>query len=294
MLFKGIIPAVLTPFDKYEEVDYAVLREHIRRLLAAGVHGIFVLGTNGEFYALAEDEKCKIVETAVDEVNGKVPVYAGSGEIATRTVVRLSKAFKAIGVDAVSVITPYFINPSQHELYEHYKRIAAESDVPVILYNLPMRTHVNLEADTVGRLAEVGGIAGIKDSSGKMELVKEYIKAVPDGFSVLGGNDALILDTLVCGGCGAIAATANVIPYILIKIYDEFMKGNVEEARIWQDKVNPLRADFSLGTAPGVIKVQANAKGYGLGESRMPILFDDREVLDRIRTNLANNYTGAE
>jgi 4-hydroxy-tetrahydrodipicolinate synthase len=204
--------------------------------------------------------------------------------------VRLSKAFKKIGADAVSVVTPYFINPTQHELFEHYKRIAVEGEIPVILYNLPMRTHVTLEAETVGRLAGIPGIAGIKDSGGKMELTKGYIAATPPNFAVLGGNDALILDTLICGGVGAVAATANVIPEILVRIYDEFINGNIDEARVWQDMVNPLRADFSLGTAPGVIKVQANLKGYGLGESRMPILFDDEAVVGKIRENLIKNY----
>jgi len=289
-LCKGIIPAILTPFDRHEEVDYAQLRKHVRRMLDAGVHGIFALGTNGEFFALSEPEKLKIVETVMDEVNGKVPVYAGSGEIATRTVIRLNKAFKALGVDAVSVITPYFINPTQHELYEHFKRIACESDLPVILYNLPMRTHVNLEAETVARLAEVKGIIGVKDSSGKMELTQAYIGQSPKGFCVMGGNDSLILDTLIGGGTGAIAATCNVIPDILTKIYDCFIEGEIDEARAWQEKVAPLRADFALGTAPGVIKVQANAAGYGLGASRMPVLFDNEEVVAKIYENFKRNY----
>ena len=289
-LCKGIIPAILTPFDKYEEVDYAQLRKHVRRMLDAGVHGIFALGTNGEFFALSEPEKMKIVETVMDEVNRKVPVYAGSGEIATRTVIRLNKGFKSLGVDAVSVITPYFINPTQHELYEHFKRIADESDLPVILYNLPMRTHVNLEAETVVRLAEVDGIIGVKDSSGKIELTQAYIDQSPKGFCVMGGNDSLILDTLIGGGTGAIAATANVIPDILTKIYDCFVAGKIDEARDWQERVAPLRADFALGTAPGVIKVQANAAGYELGASRMPVLFDNEEVVAKIYENFKRNY----
>ena len=289
-LCKGIIPAILTPFDKDEEVDYGKVREHVRRMLDAGVHGIFALGTNGEFYALSEPEKFKIVETVLDEVNGKVPVYAGSGEIATRTVIRLNKGFKAMGVDAVSVITPYFVNPTQHELYEHFKRIALESEIPVILYNLPMRTHVNLEAETVARLAEVDGIIGIKDSSGKMDLTKAYIESASDKFAVMGGNDSLILDTLIAGGTGAVAATCNVIPEILTQIYNHFVAGNLDEARVWQNKVDALRADFALGTAPGVIKVQAAAAGFRLGESRMPILFDNEGVVNTIYENFKRNY----
>lgn len=291
-LCRGIIPAILTPFTKTEDVDYRELKIHVRRMLDAGVHGIFCLGTNGEFYALNELEKMKIVATVVDEVNGKVPVYAGSGDIATRTVIHLTNEFKKLGASAVSIVTPYFINPSQHELYKHYGRIAVETEFPIILYNIPMRTHVNLEPSTVAALAkDFSNIIGIKDSSGDINLTMAYIEQAQDCFSVMGGNDGLILDTLLLGGTGAIAATANVIPEVLINIYNSYLESDIEKARMWQDKVAPLRADFRLGTAPGVIKVQANLSGYKVGNSRMPILYDDPEVVEKIRANLKKNYS---
>lgn len=291
-LCRGIIPAILTPFTKSEDVDYKELRIHVRRMLNAGVHGIFCLGTNGEFYALNELEKMKIVETVVDEVNGKVPVYAGSGEIATRTVVHLTNEFKKLGVSAVSVITPYFINPSQYELYKHYERIATETEFPIILYNIPMRTHVNLEPETVSSLArDFSNIIGVKDSSGDINLAKAYIEQAPKSFKVMGGNDGLILDTLLLGGTGAIAATANVIPEILVSIYNAFQEWDIKKAREWQDKVAPLRADFKLGTAPGVIKVQANLCGHNVGQSRMPIIYDNPEVIEKINENLSKYYS---
>ncbi len=290
-LCKGIIPAILTPFTKTEEVDYQALRVHIRAMLDAGVHGIFCLGTNGEFYALSEIEKMKIVEAVVDEVNGKVPVYAGSGEIATRTVIHLTNQFKRLGVSAVSIVTPYFIKPSQHELYHHYGRIALETEFPVILYNIPMRTGVNLEPNTVVELAnDFSNIIGIKDSSGDINLAQAYIDQTPAAFSVMGGNDGLILDTLISGGTGAIAATANVIPEILINIYDAFLRSDFDTAQMWQDKVAPLRADFSRGTSPGVIKLQANLCGYKVGSNRMPILYDDSDMIKAIKENLEKNY----
>jgi len=260
-------------------------------MLDAGVHGIFCLGTNGEFYALSESEKSRVVETVVDEVNGQVPVYAGSGEIATRTVIRLTKRFKKLGADAVSIVTPYFIHPSQHELYHHYARIAVETEFPIILYNIPMRTNVRLEPETVAALAAgFGNIIGIKDSSGDLKLTQAYIEQTPDRFAVMGGNDGLILDTLLLGGTGAIAATANVIPEILVNIYRAFQEGDLEHARMWQERVGPLRKDFSLGTAPGVIKVQANQCGYPVGPSRTPIMYDDPEVVAAIARNLRQNY----
>lgn len=290
-LCKGIIPALLTPFDENEEVDYKKLRIHVRRMLNAGVHGIFCLGTNGEFYALTEEEKLKIVETVVDEVSGKVPVYAGSGDIATRNVIRLTNKFQKLGVSAVSIVTPYFINPSQYELYKHYARIAMETELPIILYNIPSRTHVNLEPETVAALAnDFPNIIGIKDSSGDINLIKKYITQTSESFHVLCGNDGLILDALLLGGSGAVAGTANVIPHILINLYNAFIRGDIEEARIWQNRVAPLRADGNLFTPPSVVKVQANIAGYSVGKSRMPILCDDQTVLETIRKNFMKHY----
>ncbi len=289
-LCTGIIPAVLTPFDKDENVDYKALKAHVRRLLDAGVHGIFCLGTNGEFYALSEDEKLKVVEATVEEVNGKVPVYAGSGEIATRTVVRLTNAFMKLGADAVSVVTPYFVSPTQEELYGHYERIAGETGAPIILYNIPMRTHVKLEAETVGRLSRIKNIVGVKDSSGDFELAKAYLAASEKDFCVMGGNDGLILDTLLAGGTGAIAATANVIPHILVSLYNHFLSGDLDAARKEQDRVKPLRGDFGLGTAPGIIKAFAKVREWDCGGNRMPIVIDSPEVFEKLRSTWDTYY----
>lgn len=294
-LCKGIIPALLHPFDENEEVDYRKLRIHVRRMLSAGVHGVFCLGTNGEFYALTEAEKYKIVETVIDEVNGKVPVYAGSGEIATRTVIKLTNGFQKMGVAAVSIITPYFINLSQHELYSHFAKIAENTELPIILYNIPIRTHINLETETVAALAEdFRNIIGIKDSSGDINLIKSYINQTPDNFSVLCGNDGLILDALLIGATGAVAGTANVIPNILLGLYNSFTEGNYDKARMWQRRITPLRADGNLFTSPGVIKVQANIAGYDVGKSRMPILCDDELILNTLKKNYIKHYTDEE
>lgn len=289
-LCTGIIPALLTPFTPEEEVDYIALRTHVRRMLEAGVYGVFCLGTNGEFYALSEKEKLRIVETVVEEVGGTVPVYAGSGDIATRTVVRLTKAFMRLGADAVSVITPYFINPTQEELYGHYQRIAEETGAPIILYNIPMRTHVKLEVETVARLSQVKNIVGVKDSSGDLSLTKAYIQASAKDFCVMGGNDGLILDTLLAGGTGTIAATANVIPHILVQLYQSFLAGDMDTARRAQDSVKPLRDDFSLGTAPGIIKAFAKVRGWDCGSNRMPIVIDAPDVFEKLATTWQAHY----
>ena len=175
------------------------------------------------------------------------------------------------GADAVTVVTPYFIRPSQNELYMHYKRVAESVDIPVMIYNNPGRTNVNLEAETVKRLAEIDNIVGIKDSSGDLTLTAQYIMECPDDFAVLAGRDSLILATLLYGGKGAVAATANVAPRLVVGIYENFIKGDLEKARELQFKLLPLRLAFSLGTFPVVVKEAMNLLGKPSGPAKGPV-----------------------
>lgn len=195
-----------------------------------------------------------------------------------------------MGVKAVSVITPYFISPGQDELYLHYERIAQSVDIPVILYNIPMRTGVHLEAETVSRLSKIPGIIGIKDSSGKFENIKSYIEMTDNNFQVLAGTDSLILDTLIAGGTGAIAATANVVPELVVSIYDNFKRGKINEAEAAQQKLKPLRDAFSLCTAPGVLKEAANIAGIMVGPPRMPLNRLKESELEKLTRIIRNNY----
>jgi len=268
---KGIIPAMVTPLDQDEKLDESGIREVINYLIDSGVHGIFVCGSQGESYALSEDERKRVVEIAVDEVNGRVPVYAGTGAVTTKATIELSRYAMDAGADAVTVVTPYFIRPSQDELYMHYKRVAESVDIPVMIYNNPGRTNVNLEAETVKRLAEIDNIVGIKDSSGDLTLTAQYIMECPDDFAVLAGRDSLILATLLYGGKGAVAATANVAPRLVVGIYENFIKGDLEKARELQFKLLPLRLAFSLGTFPVVVKEAMNLLGKPSGPAKGPV-----------------------
>ena len=207
MQIRGIIPPVATPMQANEDLDLPRLRWFLDHLLAAGIHGVFVLGTNSEFYALDEREKQEVVATAVAHVRGRVPVFAGTGAESTREAVRLTKMAEREGVDGVSVITPYFISPSQQEIYDHYRRIAESTSLPVLLYNNPATCGgVKIEVDTVARLAEIPNILGIKDSSGDLQNTNECIRVVPDRFAVLQGRDTLIFQSLMFGARGAVPA----------------------------------------------------------------------------------------
>lgn len=280
---------MVTPLRSDEELDVEGLGELVNYLIGSGVHGVFVCGSQGENYSLTEEEKKQAIRAAVDEANGRVPVYAGTGNITTRSVVELSKYAEDAGADAVSVITPFFIKPNQEELCRHYETVARAIDIPLLLYNNPLRTGVNLEASTVSRLARIDNIAGIKDSSGNLALTADYIRSCPEDFAVIAGNDALIFATLLCGGRGAIAATANAVPRLVVGIYESFIKGDIKKARELQFKLLPLRLAFNLGTFPMVIKEAMNLKGRKAGPARSPVgplSKENREKLKKVLTEL--------
>jgi len=283
---KGIIPAMITPMNDSEEIDEAGIRELINYLIDSGVHGIFICGSQGESYALTEEEKKRIINIAVDEVNGRVSVYAGTGATTTKASIRLSKYAEDAGADAVTIVTPYFIRPSQDELYMHYRRIAESIDIPVLIYNNPRRTGVNLEAETVRRLAEIDNIVGIKDSSGDLTLTAQYIMECPKEFAVLAGRDSLILATLLYGGKGAVAATANVAPKLVVEIYESFMRGDLEKARELQFKLLPLRLAFNLGTFPAVVKEAMNILKRPSGPARSPVSSLPEDKRQRLKSIL--------
>src|SRR6201984_924985 len=241
MQIHGIIPPVATPMQANEDLDLPRLKWFLDRLIAGGVHGIFVLGTNSEFYALDENEKQQVIATAVAHVRGRVPVYAGTGAETTREAVRLTKMAEREGVNGVSVITPYFVSPSQQEIYDHFRRIAESTSLPVLLYNNPGTCGgVKIEVDTVARLAQLPNIMGVKDSSGDLQNTNEYIRVVPDRFSVLQGRDTLIYQALIFGARGAVPATANVAPRLLVEIYESFQRGDHAAAKAAQIRLNPV------------------------------------------------------
>ena len=285
---KGVIPAMITPITNEYSINEVSLRKLVDFLINGGVHGIFVIGTSGEFYGFSEDEKKKIIEITMDQTQGRVPVYAGTGAITTRECIRLTKIAEECEVDAVSIITPMFIKPSQEELYQHYKTIANSTKLPVLLYNNPPKTGVNLDVKTVSRLAKIDNIVGIKDSSGDFTLTSEYIRNTRKmDFSVLAGRDTLIHACLCYGGAGAIAACANIAPRAVADIYDKYIEGDIKGSLEAQFKIAPIRLAFSLGSFPTVLKESLELLGIDSGPSFGPIgrmSENEKEQLKRILT----------
>lgn len=291
-LIKGIISAMQTPMNEDGSLNEAEMRNQINREINAGVDAIFCLGTNGEFYIMSMDEKIRVMEIFVDEAAGRVPVYAGTGCISTADTIALSKKAQEIGVDVLSVITPYFAAISQDELYYHYKTLAeAVPDMPIVMYNIPMRTGACLDPETVGKLADIPNIVGVKDSSGKFELIQGYIEATKDKtFAVLSGNDALILDTLKAGGTGGITAISNILPEIMVSIYQRFLAGDEAGAREAQDSIAPIRACFKYGNPNSIVKVATNLMGHPVGPCRKPFGMVSEEARNAIATCIDEHY----
>ena len=270
-LLRGVIVAQVTPMDEAEKVNLKELRRQSNRMVEAGIHGIFCLGTNGEFYALTLAEKLSIIEAVKDEVGDRVPVYAGTGCITTAETLELTKKAEAFGIDGVSVITPYFVAVSQNELIEYYREVAGCTSLPVVLYSIPARTGNLIEYTTVAALSGVPNIAGIKDSSGNFENSLLYLEATPDDFRVLSGNDSLLLPTLMAGGTGGVCGMANLIPERLVSIYELWKQGKQKEAIEAQRSIRPMRNLMKLANPNSVVKRILNLMGHPVGPARRPV-----------------------
>ena len=268
---EGIITPVLTALTAEEKFDPQEYTAFINHLIEAGVQGIFPLGTNGEFYAFSQEEKIEIIKAAVKAVNGRVPVYAGTGCVTSKETIELSLAVQAMGgVDCLSIISPYFVAVSQDDIYRHYSAVAKAVDMPILLYNIPGRTGNNIDWKTVKKLAAFENIVGIKDSSGNFDNTLKYIENTDPSINVLMGSDSLILWALMAGATGAIAGCSNVFPELMVSIYNLWKEGKIAEANEAQKKIRPFRNVMQMGNPNSVVKRAAQLKGWKVGPAREP------------------------
>lgn len=281
---KGIIAAMVTSLHDDETLNEAEIRNQVNRQIAAGVDAVFCLGTNGEFYILSDEEKARVIRIVVDEANGRVPVYAGTGCTGTQATIRLSLQAKELGADVLSVISPYFAAISQEEIYSHYKMLAEAVDLPIVMYNMPARTGNNIAPETVKKLAEIENIVGIKDSSGNWNNLLAYIQQTRGmEFSVLSGNDSLILSTLKEGGAGGITAVANIYPETMVAIYRRYIAGDLDGAEKAQESIAAIRSCFQYGNPNTVTKKATNLRGFPVGPCRAPFNNLSREAQETIQ-----------
>lgn len=269
---QGIIPAMITPLTWEQDINEKALRQLTNRFIRSGVHALFALGTNGEFFSLNADQRLKVASIVIEEAAGRLPVMIGTGAPSTRETAYLSRKSEELGADYLSIITPYFNHLKQSEVIDHYKHIADTVSIPIILYNIPARTGINLDPATVKELAMISNITGVKDSSGDFDNILAYIEQTRDiDFSVYAGTDSLILKTLIAGGEGAIAATANALPELVVSIHRFWQDGNLDAARVAQKKLEAIRnfsAKFSL---PAAYKAAVELLGIPAGPPVLPV-----------------------
>ena len=288
-MLNGIITAMVTPFESSGNIDIKATEILIEKLIANGVQGIFVLGTNGEFHVIENDMKIKFAKKVVEIVAKRVPVYAGAGSNSTGEVIKLGKQMIAVGVDALSVITPYFVSLEEDELYNHYKMIAENLAIPIVLYNIPKNTGINLSFELVSKLSKISNIIGIKDSSGDINNIAGYIDNTSrDEFSVLSGSDSLILKALKLGASGAISATSNLLTTNNVEIYKQFIAGNLDKAEQWQQSLEEFRRILKYASIPSVLKQSLSLSGIEVGVPRLPVLpvtnpNDNQDIINTIK-----------
>jgi 4-hydroxy-tetrahydrodipicolinate synthase len=278
---------MITPLTKDCKVSISALRKLIDFLIDGGVHGIFAIGTTGEFYALSNAEYQEVLEVTVEHVKGRVPVYAGANAIGTReAIVLASIAQKVGGISALSVLTPYFISLTQNELYNHFAAVAGSTGLPIILYDNSPKTHLTIKPATVEKLADIPNIVGVKDSTGDMTNTADIINRTKGkDFHVMMGRDSLIHAALSYGATGAVAATANVAPKLVSDIYNKFVAGYIAGSLEDQYKLVPLRIAFGLGSFPTVIKEALELLGIEAGPCAAPtgpMTAEEKQQLKRV------------
>jgi 4-hydroxy-tetrahydrodipicolinate synthase len=269
-MFKGAIVAIVTPFKK-GKVDEGALRELIEFQIVNGTDGIVPCGTTGESPVLSHKEHDRVIEITVDAVKKRVPVIAGTGSNSTDEALRLTKHAYEVGADGALMVCPYYNRPTQEGLYHHYKLIAEKVPIPIIIYNIPGRTGVNLTSETLARLAKIKNIVGVKEAAGSLQQMADIIRLCGPDFSVLSGDDFFTFPLLCLGGHGIISVVSNVAPADMAALVDSFNAGNIKKARKLHYKMTPLVNALFIETNPAPVKAALALMGKIQYEIRMPL-----------------------
>jgi len=269
-IFKGVLPALVTPF-KDGAIDEAAFRALVERQIAGGVHGLVPVGTTGETATLSHEEHRRVVELCVEVAAGRVPVIAGAGSNSTAEAIGLVRHAKEVGADGALVVTPYYNRPSQEGLYRHYAAINDAVDLPVLIYNVPARTSVDISNDTVARLARLPNVAGVKDATSDMGRPSIMRLECGEDFVLLSGDDATTLGYMAHGGHGCISVTSNVAPAAMSAMIDACMQGAWATALGWQDKLIRLHKALFADASPSPTKFALSHLGLCSEDCRLPI-----------------------
>lgn len=272
MNFGQIVTAMVTPFDERGEIDFAATENLINHLIANGSDSLVVSGTTGESPTLTLEEKIELFKFTVQITAGRVPVIAGTGTNGTKESIELTKHAENAGVDAIMLVTPYYNKPCQEGLYQHFKTIAETTALPVMLYNIPGRSAVNMEPETIIRLADVPNIVTVKEASGNLEAMATIIESTPENFTLYSGDDGLTLPVLAIGGTGVVSVSAHVIGNEMQSMIQNFKSGNLQEAAQEHRRLLPIIKEMFAAPNPSPVKAALNLKGVQVGSVRLPIL----------------------
>ncbi len=286
-MFKGSIVAIVTPF-KNKAVDEKALSELIEWHIKEGTNAIVPCGTTGESATLDYEEHYRVIDITVKTVNKRLPVIAGTGANSTDETIMITRKAKEMGADGALLVTPYYNKPTQEGLYRHYKEVAGAVDIPIVLYNVPGRTAVNMLPQTVARLAEIKNIVAIKEATGDMRQVSDIIRLCGDRITVISGDDFTTLPLLLLGGKGVISVSANVAPRDVADMIKAWEDGKIEEAKRLHYKLEPLNQSMFIETNPIPAKTALSMMGKIQEEFRLPLCPMSNENKDKLKNILLN------
>ena len=286
MIFKGAATAIVTPFDDNLDINYAKFKELLEFQILNGIKAIVVCGTTGEASTLTTEEKKDLIRFTVEVVDGKIPVIAGTGTNNTAQSIELSKYAEKVGADGLLLVTPYYNKCTQEGLIKHFSAIAEAVTIPIIMYNVPSRTAVNITPDTVARLSKVPNIVGIKEASSDLSQIADILSKVDDNFDVYSGNDDQILPILSLGGKGVISVLSNILPRETENICDFYFNNKIEQAKLLQLKYFKLIKDIFIEVNPIPVKEAMNILGYNVGETRLPLCKIGNQNYEKLKNTL--------
>lgn len=284
LVLSGCGTALVTPF-RDGEVDYAAFSGMLDRQMAAGMHFLVPLGTTGETPCLEEEERIKILQLTKEKCPDR-PVIVGGGTNSLAQTVRSMKLLEPYGPDAFLIVVPYYNKPTQEGIYEYFKAVADASDKPIVMYNVPSRTGVNMTAETALRLAETENIVAVKEASGNYAQISEIIRCAPEGFSVLSGNDDETLSLMATGAAGVISVASNIAPALMVRMTEALLSGNIPEARELHHRLTPLFRNCFIESNPVPVKAGLAAMGLLAEEFRLPLVPGTRKTYETMRRTI--------
>lgn len=285
--FKGSIPALVTPF-KDGVVDEAAFRAFINWQIEQGSHGVVPVGTTGESPTLSHKEHERVVEICIDEVRGRVPVIAGAGSNSTEEAIGFSKHAEKVGADAVLIVTPYYNKPTQEGLYQHFKAINDAIGIPIIIYNIPGRSVIDMSVETMARLYELKNIVGVKDATANMVRASLQRQVLGPDFIQLSGEDATALGFMAHGGHGCISVTANVAPRLCAEMQEACLSGDYATALTIQDRLMPLHTNLFIETNPAPVKYAVSVLGHMAETVRLPMVPVSEDTRGKVRSAMVH------